>query len=81
MSEKPTRTNNYDSLTCGKLCPLKAIEPPDLDAILRGGAIKCRTDGEPPHAEYIGGQCDGPRCAWWDADKERCAVLSLARNK
>lgn len=26
-------------------------------------------------------ECDGPRCAWWDADKERCAVLSLARNK
>ena len=25
--------------------------------------------------------CDGPRCAWWDADKERCSVLSLARNK
>ena len=25
--------------------------------------------------------CDGPRCAWWDADKERCAVLSIARNK
>lgn len=74
-------TIDYDSLTCGKLCPLKAIEPPDLDAILRVGAIKCRTDGEPPHAEYIGGQCDGPRCAWWDADKERCTVLSLARNK
>ena len=49
-------TIDYDSLTCGKLCPLKAIEPPDLDAILRVGAIKCRTDGEPPHAEYIGGQ-------------------------
>ena len=25
--------------------------------------------------------CDGSRCAWWDADKSRCAVLSLARNK
>ena len=25
--------------------------------------------------------CIGSRCAWWDADKERCAVLSLARNK
>lgn len=25
--------------------------------------------------------CKGPRCAWWDADKERCAVLSLARNR
>lgn len=25
--------------------------------------------------------CKGLRCAWWDADKSRCAVLSLARNK
>lgn len=25
--------------------------------------------------------CDGSRCSWWDADKSRCAVLSLARNK
>lgn len=25
--------------------------------------------------------CKGPRCAWWDAGKNRCAVLSLARNK
>lgn len=23
----------------------------------------------------------GPRCAWYDADKQRCAVLSLARRK
>ena len=26
-------------------------------------------------------RCKGGSCAWWDADKERCAVLSLARNK
>ena len=25
--------------------------------------------------------CTGSRRAWWDADKERCAVLSLARNR
>ena len=25
--------------------------------------------------------CDKDACAWWDADKERCAVLSIARNK
>lgn len=75
------KASDYGSLTRGKLCPLKATEPPDLDAILRVSAIKCRADGEPPRVEYIGGQCDGPCCAWWDADKERCAVLSLARNK
>ena len=26
-------------------------------------------------------RCDKDACAWWDAEKERCAVLSLARNK
>ena len=25
--------------------------------------------------------CIKSACAWWDADKERCAVLSIARNK
>ena len=92
MVENPSGTIDYDSLTRGKLCPLKAAEPPvlafwnldpapDLAATLKAGVIKCRADGEPPRVEYIGGQCDGHRCAWWDADKERCAALSLARNK
>ena len=37
----------------------------------------------PEDAETMkeGIKCHGPRCAWWDANKERCAVLSLARNK
>ena len=51
MSENLSETIDYESLTRGKLRPLKA------------GVIKCRADGEPPRAEYIGGQCDGPRCA------------------
>lgn len=25
--------------------------------------------------------CIKGACAWWDANKERCAVLSIARNK
>ena len=90
--QKDTAANDYDDLTRGKLCPLKATRPPvlsfwnldpapDLAATLKTGVIKFRADGEPPRVEYIGGQCDGPRCAWWDADKERCAVLSIARNK
>lgn len=92
MAENLTEPNDYDSPTRGKLCPLKAAEPPILScwnlepdpglaARLKAGVIKCRADGEPPRVEYIGGQCDGPRCAWWDADKDRCAVLSIARNK
>lgn len=90
--ENPSGTIDYDSLTRGKLCPLKAAEPPalafwnldpapDVSDLLRAGVIKCRADGEPPRVEYIGGQCDGPRCAWYDQTAERCAVLSLARNK
>lgn len=92
IAENPSATIDYDGLARGKLCPLKATRPPvmafwnldpapDLAATLKAGVIKCRADGEPPRVEYIGGQCDGPRCAWWDADKERCAVLSIARNK
>lgn len=92
MAENPSGTIDYDSLTRGKLCPLKAAEPPalafwnldpapDVSDLLRAGVIKCRADGEPPRVEYIGGQCDGPRCAWYDQTAERCALLSIARNK
>ena len=92
MEENLIEVNDYDNLARGKLCPMKAAEPPILScwnlepdpglaAKLKAGVIKCRADGEPPRVEYIGGQCDGPRCAWYDADKSRCAVLSLARNK
>lgn len=89
---KDAEENDYDDLTRGKLCPMKANQPPvlgawnldpapDLAETLRVGVIKCRSDGEPPRVEYIGGQCDGPRCAWYDQTAERCAVLSIARNK
>lgn len=92
MGKNLTEPNDYDSLTRGKLCPLKANQPPalgtwnldpapDLAETLKAGVIKCRADSELPRVEYIGGQCDGPCCAWWDAEKERCAVLSIARNK
>ena len=92
MSENPSGTIDYESLTRGKLCPLKATRPPvlsfwnldpapDLAATLKAGVIKCRADGEPPRVEYIGGQCDGHRCAWYDQTAERCAVLSIARDK
>ena len=92
MDENLTEANDYDSLARGKLCPLKDTRPPvlafwnldpapDLAATLKAGVIKCRADGEPPRVEYIGGQCDGHRCAWYDQTAERCAVLSMARNK
>ena len=48
----------------------------DYDSLARGKLCPLKQVG----SEAIC-SCDGPRCAWWDADKERCAVLSLARNK
>lgn len=77
-------TNDY------RLCPLKAtrvlafwnLDPdPDVEQKLRVATMKIRADGEPPRVEYIGGQCDGPRCAWYDQTVERCAVLSIDRSK
>ena len=54
------------------MCNYNKYDPePDLAAALKVGVIKCQADGEPPRVEYIGGECDGPRCA----------VLYLARNK
>lgn len=89
---KDAEANDYDSLARGKLCPLKvAQEPvmlfqnaePDPDTLtdFKGGVVRVRALDEPPRVEYIGGQCDGPRCAWYDQTAERCAVLSLSRNK
>lgn len=92
MNDYGAEANDYDSLTRGKLCPLKTAEPPilvfwnlepdpGLAARLKAGVIKCLANGEPPRVEYISGRCGGSRCAWWDADRERCAVLSIARDK
>ena len=92
MAENLKEASDYASLTRGKLCPLKVTQEPmmllqnvepDEDALtaLAGGIVRVRALGEPPRVEYIGGQCDGHRCAWYDQTAERCAVLSLARNK
>ena len=48
----------------------------DLARVVAVGASKGRASVT---VEAI--QCKGGSCAWWDADKERCAVLSIARNK
>ena len=37
--------------------------------------------GMPVRPNGYGTNCTRYACAWWDADKERCAVLSMARNK
>ncbi len=63
--QKDSEANDYDSLTHGKLCPIFAS----------GLVIAGHTRAD----EHLA-KC-GPRCAWWDADKEHCAVLSIARNK
>ena len=78
MAEDPAEANDYGSITHGKLCPLKErgpLEKMDMRALMDAAngltpLIACK----PP-------LCGGSDCAWWDADKERCAVLSIARNK
>ena len=54
-----------------RLCPLM-----DLARVVAVGASKGRAS-----VTVKAIQCKGGSCSWWDADKERCAVLSLARNK
>ena len=92
MTENPSATIDYDGLARGKLCPLKAARPPvlgfwnldhapDLAATLKAGVVKIRADGEPPRVEYICGQCDGSRCAWWDDPRQECAILSAAKRR
>ena len=60
-------TNNYE----GKLCPIRMalMETGKNDVLASEKFVLKRIE------------CVGRFCAWWYADKERCAVLSLARNK
>ena len=57
--------------TMKRLCPLM-----DLARVVAMGASCGRASVD---LEAI--QCKGGSCSWWDANKSRCAVLSLARNK
>ena len=69
-SDYDRETGDYQT-TMKRLCPLM-----DLARVVAMGASCGRASVE---LEAI--QCKGGSCAWWDADKSRCAVLSLARNK
>ena len=60
-----------ETLEDQRLCPLM-----DLARVVALGASCGRASVE---LEAI--QCKGGSCAWWDADKNCCDVLSLARNK
>ena len=48
-----------------KLCPIIMAGWASAGAMLIENCVSCR----------------GPRCAWYDQTAERCAVLSMARNK
>ena len=54
-----------------RLCPLM-----DLARVVAIGASNGRAD---VCLDIV--KCKGSSCSWWDADKERCAVLSIARSK
>ena len=90
MGENPTATifrgmndygadaSDYGSITRGKLCPLKE-RGPIAQADMR--ALMDAANGLTPLIACKPPLCDGSACSWWDADKERCAVLSIARNR
>ena len=72
---------------CGKEdCPvvidfnkrcLKDTEENDYDGLTRGKLCPLKQGIGIDHWR----ECDGPRCAWYDQATERCAALSIARNK
>nr|DAF77869.1 MAG TPA: zinc finger protein [Caudoviricetes sp.] len=84
------RDGNY------RLCPLKAARDPVLafyNVDISGqeknfaeslGVSKMIGINEPEggasRVEYMGGQCNGSRCAWYDEMKEQCAILGIARS-
>ena len=68
MAENPSGTIDYDSLT--KLCPLM-MACAWVHLVHDAGA----EDARPLVC------CSGSRCAWYDASKERCAVLTIARGR
>lgn len=78
MAENLKEASDYDSLTHGKLCPMKErgpLEQADMRALMD------KANGCTPLIACKPPLCDGPRCAWYDQMAERCAVLSFARNK
>ena len=54
-----------------KACPLRTAA-----GVVAQGAAQGR-GGLPEGRSH----CMGPACAWYDAEKERCAVLEIARKK
>ena len=80
MTEKLEQASDY------KTCPLKRgtasdflvlnnldWTPEDLATFRRTGAIKVWDGSNKQSIEIIVGRCDGPRCAWWDAGRDKCA--------
>ena len=65
-----TISKNPAEVSDYKLCPL-----------LAAGYVLIQESSDVVEKTLIAIECNGPRCAWWDAMAERCAVLSLARNK
>ena len=62
--------SDYET-TMKRLCPLM-----DLARVVALGASNGWAD-----VCMDAVKCKGGSCSWWDANKSRCAVLSLARNK
>ncbi len=61
---KPEESSKEDVL----ICPLLATRPPTLD-----DSFKRMVGATIPNS------CLGEDCAWWNAERMECAVLSLVR--
>lgn len=80
-------------MTEPKLCPLKRgraddflvfqnleVTKEELDKLRKSGAtlVKSLDDSE-GKIEVVSGLCDGPRCAWWDAERICCGGMVTGR--
>lgn len=72
-----------------KMCPLKRggaddflvfqnieVNKAELAILRETGAMCIRPfDNEEQKVEIVSGKCDGPRCAWWSAERSCCGVV------
>jgi hypothetical protein len=46
-----------------------------------GVAISVRSDDKIPQIYPVFGNCQQNRCAWWDGQRQQCAIRTIAQQK